>query len=376
MEKINALIDKLQELKNSNAGLQNIAYHTQLLQSEIFRAQLASPNIYANTSSNIAVILPASRTQAAMTEPAFSEKSATWAAPAAAKAEKASTATIVVMPAAKATDGETNYVPATSTSPAATVATPTPAPAIPAADEQRTDTAQPVPAPPVPETPAETIAAQAEQAPAAAEDIAIHPTPGVIPAAAHSAREMQAEKPSERAFVTVTTDDLQPAQEAPNKPSPFLQETASYGHSSANRPKTIVGNNGVPGNTLFDTPSPTQGNAGMRDELQELAGKNMTSLNDRLRSAKIELGDKLGDTHVSDLRQAIGINDKFQFIQELFRGDVDMYERSVRTINEFRSYQEADLWIQRELTIKLGWQDDYGPVQHFYGLLKKRFSAI
>ncbi|HEY0274174.1 MAG TPA: hypothetical protein VGC22_13365, partial [Chitinophaga sp.] len=100
MEKINALIDKLQELKNSNAGLQDIAYHAQLLQSEVLRAQLASPNTYANTSSNIAVILPASRVQAAIAGPVSARHTATDViAPAPERTAPAGTAATVVMPA-------------------------------------------------------------------------------------------------------------------------------------------------------------------------------------------------------------------------------------------------------------------------------------
>ena len=75
-----------------------------------------------------------------------------------------------------------------------------------------------------------------------------------------------------------------------------------------------------------------------------------------------------------DLRNAIGINDKYQFIQELFRGDRDLYERSIKTINECDNLQEADYWIQREIKIIQGWEDDHHLVQHFYSLLKKRFS--
>src|SRR5690606_6931038 len=112
----------------------------------------------------------------------------------------------------------------------------------------------------------------------------------------------------------------------------------------------------------------------LRKEINELVAQNTPSLNDRLKQSKSEIGDRLGEMPVKDLKQAIGINDKFQFIQELFRGDVDMYERSIKTINEFRSLQEAEYWIERELKIRQGWLDDTRVVQHFYTLVKKRFS--
>ena len=45
---------------------------------------------------------------------------------------------------------------------------------------------------------------------------------------------------------------------------------------------------------------------------------------------KKELGSILKESPVKDLRKAIGINDRFVFINELFRGDEDMYERSIK----------------------------------------------
>ena len=43
------------------------------------------------------------------------------------------------------------------------------------------------------------------------------------------------------------------------------------------------------------------------------------SLNDRLKEKKIELSDKLTDAPIKDLKKAIGVNDRFLFINELFQ---------------------------------------------------------
>lgn len=98
------------------------------------------------------------------------------------------------------------------------------------------------------------------------------------------------------------------------------------------------------------------------------------SLNDRLREAKTELIEVLKETPVKDLRKAIGINDRFLFINELFRGDESMYERSIKTINSFSIFAEAEYWINRELKVKLGWNVDDAAVIHFDQLIKRRFS--
>jgi hypothetical protein len=98
------------------------------------------------------------------------------------------------------------------------------------------------------------------------------------------------------------------------------------------------------------------------------------SLNDKLRQGKTELVEVLKESPVKDLRKAIGINDRFLFINDLFRGDETVYERSIKTINSFNIYTEAEFWISRELKTKLGWNNDHPSVQHFDQLVKRRFS--
>lgn len=98
------------------------------------------------------------------------------------------------------------------------------------------------------------------------------------------------------------------------------------------------------------------------------------SLNDKLKQGKAELVEVLKETPIKDLRKAIGINDRFLFINDLFRGDEVMYERSIKTINSFNIYPEAEYWISRELKIKLGWDTELPVVAQFDQLVKRRFS--
>ncbi len=101
--------------------------------------------------------------------------------------------------------------------------------------------------------------------------------------------------------------------------------------------------------------------------------ENTVSLNDKLKQGTIELGDTLTEVHIRDLKKAIGVNDKFLFIKELFRNDEAMYERSIKTINNFSILAEAEYWIQRELKVKLGWNDSSEAFQVFSQLVKRRF---
>lgn len=123
-------------------------------------------------------------------------------------------------------------------------------------------------------------------------------------------------------------------------------------------------------------PKPTAVSAPMPGkELNEIMNGKQLSLNDQLGSGHTEIVQTLTDsTAVRDLKKAIGINDRFVFINELFRGDEVMYERSIKTINNFSIYPEAQYWIERELKIKLGWDNNRPSVQEFYALVKRRFS--
>ncbi len=109
-------------------------------------------------------------------------------------------------------------------------------------------------------------------------------------------------------------------------------------------------------------------------EWNEVIAVNEESLNEKLRVERIELGAKLKDAPIRDLKKAIGINDRYLFINELFRGDETMYERSIKTINSFSILPEAEYWIQRELKLKVGWNEDSEAVQHFDQLVRRRFS--
>ena len=105
-----------------------------------------------------------------------------------------------------------------------------------------------------------------------------------------------------------------------------------------------------------------------------IGGGNGSSLNEKLKSDVVDLRSALNDTPVRDLKKAIGINDRYVFVNQLFRGDEAMYERSIKTINAFRILPEAEYWMERELKVKLGWDENRDVTRHFYQLVKRRFS--
>lgn len=79
-------------------------------------------------------------------------------------------------------------------------------------------------------------------------------------------------------------------------------------------------------------------------------------------------------TPIKDLKKAISVSDRYLFINELFRGEESEYERSIKTINNFNVYQEARYWMDRELKLKLGWDDKRPVVKQFINLVQRRFA--
>ncbi len=87
-----------------------------------------------------------------------------------------------------------------------------------------------------------------------------------------------------------------------------------------------------------------------------------------------ELQEKLALDPIKDLKTAIGINDKFQFTATLFNGDEKAFEMSVKTINGFKIYAEAQFWIKSNLREKYNWDETADVVKAFDLLVKRRFA--
>ena len=111
-------------------------------------------------------------------------------------------------------------------------------------------------------------------------------------------------------------------------------------------------------------------------DFNAILAKESESLNEKLKEERMEVVTALQEAPIRDLKKAIGLNDRFLFVNDLFRGDENMYERSLKTINAFNIYPEAEYWIQRELKVKLSWPDGSETVKLFDQLVKRRFASI
>lgn len=184
------------------------------------------------------------------------------------------------------------------------------------------------------------------------------------------AEKAEASKLLEQEFLRQQTEEPVLEQKAPQAPPLVTQQAPP---PAKTKPFPLFPDVADVIKKVFPTaPAP----APARREVNELvADPAAPVLNEKLSVRGKELGDMLASGNkITDIRKAISINEKYQIINSLFRGDEDMFERSVRTLNNFGSLPEARFWMQRELVVKMGWNDEDELVQHFYRLVSRRFS--
>ncbi|MBR4995444.1 MAG: hypothetical protein IKY82_05225 [Alistipes sp.] len=78
--------------------------------------------------------------------------------------------------------------------------------------------------------------------------------------------------------------------------------------------------------------------------LADAMAQNTTTLADTI-EAPTALGEEINNSHIRSLRRAIGINDKFLMIRDLFDGDGEEYERTLGELESFESFDDCLLYI-------------------------------
>jgi len=98
-----------------------------------------------------------------------------------------------------------------------------------------------------------------------------------------------------------------------------------------------------------------------------------STLADRLREGQEKrIADKLQENKVIDLRTTIGINDKFLFINELFEGNMRIYDDAIQKLNEGTTVAQADMLLL-DLKIVYNWDSESPTVKKFVELVRRRY---
>ena len=73
---------------------------------------------------------------------------------------------------------------------------------------------------------------------------------------------------------------------------------------------------------------------------------------------------------VTELRKAIGLNDKFLLVRDLFGGDVERYEATIDTLDEFEDLDECMIYIVENFR----WNPDSEAARLIVSLLERKLA--
>lgn len=76
--------------------------------------------------------------------------------------------------------------------------------------------------------------------------------------------------------------------------------------------------------------------------------ENKRSINERIAPNKKDLATKFKDNPIKDINSAIGLNDKFLFIRELFANNGEIYSKAIEKLNNFENLDQAMQFINTE----------------------------
>lgn len=86
------------------------------------------------------------------------------------------------------------------------------------------------------------------------------------------------------------------------------------------------------------------------------------------------LGERLQHSSINDLRSAIGINDKFLLVNELFGGSMEKYNRSIENLNDLKTLNGALIYMN-ELRIELQWNSNNEAYKKLLELVHRKYEG-
>lgn len=116
---------------------------------------------------------------------------------------------------------------------------------------------------------------------------------------------------------------------------------------------------------------PEEEDSGIRT--YKIVRENVHTLGDVLEQTEdISLAARLQKKPVTDLSSAIGINDKFLFLNELFNGSIEKFNKSIRALNSFSTLFGAKTYMS-ELQIEFQWNCESDAYKKLNDLVERRF---
>ena len=157
--------------------------------------------------------------------------------------------------------------------------------------------------------------------------------------------------------------------DAPIKPSAPVEEVASEPEEDIMVITNSVELTPEPAPVPKPAPRPTPAPAPREEAPQRLGdviAKGVTTLADKM----AEEQPTAPFNRITDIRKAIGLNDKFLMIRDLFGGDANLYEDTINHLNEFDDLDECMIFIVENFR----WNPDSEGAKLLVSLLERKLS--
>jgi len=107
----------------------------------------------------------------------------------------------------------------------------------------------------------------------------------------------------------------------------------------------------------------------------KLKNESKTSLYQRFLQIEKQgdLLNKFQQTPISDLKKAIGINERYTFSKTLFKNDMTALMNAIEHLNNMKSFDEALKYISEEFDEKYNWKDHQDEQLLFINTIKRKF---
>jgi hypothetical protein len=103
---------------------------------------------------------------------------------------------------------------------------------------------------------------------------------------------------------------------------------------------------------------------------------NAQSLNDRFNRSVPDLSHRLQQLRQDSIKSAMGINDRYIFLETLFKGDSHSFDTMMGLLDHAKTFNEAELIANQYIRYVQDNLEQTEAVEKFYDLLRSRFSAI
>jgi len=106
----------------------------------------------------------------------------------------------------------------------------------------------------------------------------------------------------------------------------------------------------------------------------DLFAETSNTIGDKfLEKNDISIAANMSHNQIINIKKAIGINEKFLFINELFHGNMHDYNLALDKFNSYETVYEAGHFID-ELKSKNNWKTDENPFNQFVDIIKRKYT--